>query len=345
MAETAQNILKDLKNKNYAPMYLLQGDESFYIDLISDYIEENVLSPAEKEFNQTIIYGKDSTAQQIVSAARRFPMMSQYQVIIVKEFQSLQDLNTEEGQNLLISFAENPGKETILVLCHKNKTLDKRRQFGKKIDKLAVSLTSNRIKERAIPQWISEYISSKNATITQDALRIFTEYIGADLSRLSNEIDKILVNFNEGDKCEINATLVQEFVGISKDFNVFELQKAMVKNDMGKIFYILQYFEANPKVNPPVLIVAMLYAFFSKVLIATKTKAENLAKELGVNPYFVNDYKEAARKFGFGNCATIINLIREADGKVKGVDAGSTPPGKVISELVYKIMNLQVKKS
>lgn len=342
MANTPESVLANLKKGNYAPVYLLHGEEAFYIDQIADYIENNILDEASKSFNQTVLYGKDSSISQIISQARRFPMMSPNQVVIVKEMQSLTDLTNEESQKLFIQYLSNPTKETILVLCHKNKTIDKRTQLGKTLDKLSISVSSAKIKDYKVPQWIQDYAKSRNVEITPDALRLLAEYIGNDLSRLANEINKILVNRIEGNK--INASLVQRFVGISKDFNVFELQKSIAVGDMQKIYVILNYFGANPKSNPAVLTVGLLFSFFSKLLIGSKLNVNDrnlLAKEIGVPPFFVDDYQKALRYFNFNSLVQIITLLRQADGKVKGVDTGSRSPEQVVNELIYKIMDLR----
>ncbi|TRX51416.1 DNA polymerase III subunit delta [Fulvivirga sp. M361] len=340
MALTPDAVLSDLKSKKYAPVYFLQGEETYYIDLIADFIEKNVLSEAEKGFNQTILYGRDVAMNVVLTNARRFPMMSDKQVVIVKEAQNISDLNREQGQKLLTDYLNNPVPSTILVFCHKNKTLDKRKALGKIIEKQAVALTTKKLYDNQVPAWIEGYLKSKNFSATTKAVQMLADSIGADLERLSNEIDKMLINFNE--PVQIDEQLVQKYVGISKEYNVFELQKALVVKDVVKANKILNHFGANPKKNPVLPVISILFSFFSKLLMAhhAKDKSErNLASTLKVSPYFVKDYSTALRYYSLANVVNNIHQLRSADLKSKGIGNTSTSEWELLKELVFRLLH------
>ncbi len=248
MSPTPESILSDLKSAKIAPVYFLQGEEPFYIDQIADYIEKNILSDSEKGFNQTIVYGRDVNVSTILNHARRFPMMAERQVVIVKEAQSVVDLNKEAGSKMLLSYLENPVPSTVLVFCHKNKALDKRKALGKSIDRLTVNLVTKKIYEDKLPVWIEIFVSKKGLGITHKAVRMLSDALGTNLERVSNEIEKIAINLPAGS--QIDEVAVQKYVGISKDYNVFELQKALASKDVVKVSKMVNYFEANTKKNP-----------------------------------------------------------------------------------------------
>jgi len=340
MAQTAESVLSELKTNKYAPVYFLQGEETYYIDLISDYIENNVLSDAEKGFNQTIMYGRDVSMSDILTNARRFPMMSDRQVVIVKEAQQIGDINKEGGQKLLTDYLENPLDSTILVFCHKNKKLDKRKALGKVIDKKAVTVTTKRLYDNQIPDWVSGYLRNKGFKATPKAVQMLVESIGNDLERLSNEIDKMLINFKE--KVEIDEHMVQKYVGISKDYNVFELQKALMVKDIVKANKIINYFEANAKKNPIIPIIAILFSFYTKVLTIhgiSDRSERNLASKLRVSPYFVKDYITASRHYSLNRAIQNIHFIKLADLQSKGVDNVSMTEGQILKELIFKLIH------
>ncbi len=267
MDAAAKKVWANVKARKFDPVYLLQGEETYYIDLISSYIEANALSDAEKGFNQVVVYGKDVTVATILTHAKRFPMMSEKQVVIVKEAQDIQDLNKEGGAKLLLSYLANPLPSTILVLCHKHKSLDKRKELGKKADQLATSLNFKKPYENQLGEFISEYVTEKGYRIEDGAIRILAEYVGNDLNRLANEIDKVLID--SAKESAIKADTVMSLVGISKEYNIFELQKAFVTKDTYQAAKIASYFERNTKKNPVIPMVAVLYAFFSKLLVAS----------------------------------------------------------------------------
>ncbi|MFW5762420.1 MAG: DNA polymerase III subunit delta, partial [Cyclobacteriaceae bacterium] len=239
MAHSPEAILKDLKQKKYAPVYFLQGDEPFYIDQITNYIEENVLNPSEKGFNQVVMYGKDVSMDIVMANAKRYPMMSDKQVVIVKEAQDIQDLGKEQGQKLLEKYLKNPLPSTILVFAHKYKTIGRNKTLGKTIDKFAVMVDSKRLYENQVPDWVESYIESKGFSIDQKARFMLAENIGNNLERLSNEIDKMLINLKE--KVTIDEHMIQKYIGISKDYNVFELQKAISFRNIFKANQIVTY--------------------------------------------------------------------------------------------------------
>nr|MBC7614053.1 DNA polymerase III subunit delta [Pseudopedobacter sp.] len=333
---TAIDIIKDIKAKKLKPIYLLHGDESYYIDLISDYLEENVLNEMEKGFNQSVFYGKDTEIMMVLNAARRYPMMSDYQLILVKE---AQDLKIDKAADQFQAYCENPLVSTILVLCHKYGKFDKRKKVYKSIEKKGLVFESNSIYENKVPAWIEDFIKSKGYHINPRASALLAEYLGNDLSKVANELEKLMLNVAKGQ--EIGTKEVQDNIGISKEYNVFELQNALAKRDVFKANQIINYFEANPKANPMVLIMGNLSGYFTKILkyhyIQDKSQA---ARELGVNPYFIKDYEVAARNFSLGKTFEVISLLREYDLKSKGVDStGNTETGDLMKELVFKIIH------
>ena len=340
MSHTPEAILEQLKKRQFAPVYFLQGEEAYYIDLISDYIEANALQEHEKGFNQVVIYGKDVDVATVLLQAKRFPMMSEKQVVIVKEAQSILDLEKEDGAKQLEAYLLNPLPSTILVFCHKHKTLDGRKALGKTISKHAVLLTTKKMYDNQVPAWVSTYIKSKGLQATPKAVVMLSEFIGADLSRLTNEIDKLLLNLKPGQTIDERA--VQENVGISKEYNIFELQTALITQDVLKANRIIRYFEANPKNNPLIPNLSLLFSFFTRILcmhyVADKSEA-GLRKELGSKGFLAKEYANALRVYSFQRCMAIIHDIREADLRVKGITGGGMSEGEILKELVFKILH------
>ncbi|MBD3748648.1 MAG: DNA polymerase III subunit delta [Sphingobacteriales bacterium] len=333
---TAADIIKDIKARKLKPIYLLHGEESYYIDLISDFLEENVLNDMEKGFNQTVLYGKDTEVMTVLNAARRYPMMSDYQLILVKE---AQDLKIDKAAEQFQAYCEQPLNSTILVLCHKYGKFDKRKKVYKVIEKNGLVFESASIYENKVPAWIEEFIKSRGHHINPKASALLAEYLGNDLSKVANELEKLMLNVPR--EQEIGTKAIQDNIGISKEYNVFELQNALGRRDVLKANQIINYFEANPKANPMVLIMGNLAGYFTKILkyhyVKDKSQA---AKELGVNPYFLKDYELAARNYNVGKTFEIISLLREYDLKSKGVDAtGNTETGDLMKELVFKMMH------
>ena len=340
MPASPEAVLKSLKANEYAPVYLLQGAEPFYIDLITQHIEANALPEAQKGFNQMVLYGKDVDVATVLNNARRFPMMSDRQVVIVKEAQEIADLNREEGQKRMLDYLQNPTPSTILVLAHKHKTLDGRKPLAKAADKYAVLVTTKKLYDNQVPEWVRNYVKGKGHSIDDKATQMLADYIGTNLERLANEIDKILINFAQPGT--IDPGLVQKYVGISKEFNVFELQKAIAIRDVLKANRIVQYFEANPKNNPAIPVIAVLFGFFSRLLLVHQSKDSNdkaLAGLLRLSPFVVKEYRAAARNYHVFKVMENVNHLRQADLRAKGVGAGSTPEGQLLKELVYRLMH------
>ena len=333
---TAQEIIKDIKARKLKPIYLLHGEESYYIDLVSDYLEQHVLSDAEKGFNQTILYGKDTEVMTVLNAAKRYPMMSDYQLVLVKE---AQELKIDKAAEQFQAYCEKPLPSTILVLCHKYGKFDKRKKVYKILEKTGVVFESASIYENKVPAWIDDFVRDKGYHINPKASALLAEYLGNDLSKVANELEKLMLNVTKTQ--EIGTKEVQDNIGISKDYNVFELQNALARKDVFKANQIVNYFEANPKANPMVLVMGNLASYFTKILkyhyVVDKSQ---LARELGVSPYFVKDYDLAARNYNYGKTLEVISLLRAYDLKSKGVDStGNTEHGELMRELIYKIIH------
>jgi len=339
---TANDILKDVKNRKFKPLYLLHGEEPYFIDHISNYMESHILSDAEKGFNQTVLYGKDTDIMTVLNAAKRYPMMADYQVIIVKEAQDMKwgkEDGDKKGINPVLSYLESPLGSTILVFCYKYGKFDKRKKAYKAIEKNGLVFESASLYDNRIPGWIESYATEKKYRISAQAAAMLCEYLGNDLSKIANELDKLMLNIAAGQ--EIGLKDVQDNIGISKEYNVFELQSALVKRDVLKANQIINYFEANPKANPIVLILGNLNNFFSKVLLYHYVKdktPQNVARELAVNPYFIKDYEQAARNFDYYRSTQIIGWLREYDLKSKGVNSNASH-GELLKELIFKVLH------
>jgi len=337
MSAEYSRIIGDLKNKIYKGIYFLYGEEPYYIDLISDYISENILTEAEKSFNQVVIYGEESDVPAIINTARRFPMMANQQVVIVREAQYLKDID------LLRNYVEHPLTSTILVICYKYKKIDKRTELYKTLSKSnnVVLFMSEKLRDYKVPGWIDDYFKEHNIEADRNVSLILSEYLGADLAKIVNELDKLLITIPRGTK-RITAKDIEEKIGISKDFNNFELQVAIGKRDVARAGRIVNHFEHNQKDNPFVVTIATLFAFFRKLLIyhflGDKSK-NNVASALGINPFFVTDYALAARNYDARKTVRAISLLREFDLKSKGVGNVTSSDGELLKELVYKIMN------
>jgi DNA polymerase-3 subunit delta len=339
MDATAQKLMADLRAKKFAPVYFLQGEETFYIDLLSSYIENNVLDPSERSFNQVIVYGKDSPVNVILTHAKRFPMMAERQVVIVREAQDIPDLQKETGTRLLLDYFQRPVPSTVLVFCHMHKNLDKRKELGKKAESLVSVATFKKVYENQLPAFVEEYVSSKGFKIEDQAVRVLCESVGNDLSRLANEIDKVLIALQPG--ARVSAEVVMSQVGISREYNIFELQKALILRDNLQAARIVNYFEANTRKNPAIPMVAFLYSFFSKLMVASAARISNekeIVSVLKISPFAARDYSTALRQFPLQRIIENIGHLREADGKLKGVNSGSSAEGDVLKELVIRLM-------
>jgi DNA polymerase-3 subunit delta len=332
-SEKAKKIVDDIKRGDIKSVYFLMGEEAYYIDAIADFIENSILSEEEKGFNQMVLYGRDVSIDDVVSHAKRYPMMADRQVIIVKEAQDLS--RTIEN---LVGYVENPQPTTVLVFCYKYKTLDKRKKLSKAIVKNAVLFESKKLYENQVPDWIRRVLSGRGHTITPKASQMLVEFLGNDLGKINNELEKLQLIIEPGE--QITPQLIEENIGISKDFNNFELQKAIGERDVKKAFAIMQYFAQNPKNNPLVMTVALLYGFFAKLLkYHSLTNKGDAAKVLKVSPYFVKDYQMAARNYPMKKVSAIISSIREIDMKSKGVGAANLSQADLLKELLIKIFN------
>jgi DNA polymerase-3 subunit delta len=335
MAVTYEEILSDLKNRIFKPVYFLAGEEPYYIDLLTEYIQEKVLPESEKAFNQIIVYGDDTNIASIIDTARRFPMMSSHQVLIVKEAQSLKKLDD------LIIYLEKPLLSTILVFSYKYKTIDKRTKLFKTLESHGVYFESARIRDYLIPAWIERYLMLKGIKTDPSASAMLTEFLGTDLHKIVNELDKLIITLPPG-KPFITTSLIEKNIGISKDYNNFELQKAIGEKNILKANMIVHYFANNPKDNPLTLSIASLFGFFSKLLTyhyLTDKSKNNVAAVLKVNPFFVKDYENSALKYNVSKTVQIISLLRTYDMKSKGFGDPGTEPGDLLKELVFRILH------
>ena len=335
---TFDEIRKEIKAGTYKPIYFLCGEEPFFIDRLTALMEETVLPEEEKAFNQTVVYGNDVSMSTVTDTARRFPMMSERQVVIVKEAQNIRDFDN------LSPYIDHFQQSTVLVLAYKNKKPDKRKGVFKKLGASphCVYFESAKLYENKVPEWIIGYCKEKSFGITTKAAGILAESLGTDLSRVANEIDKLLLLLPP--KGEITETLVEEHTGISKDFNSFELQNAIIRQDHLKANRIVNYFEANPKNNPLVLTISTLFRYFLNLLTyhyqkKTTPNTQEMAKLLGVHPFYMKDYTDGGKVYNAMKCANVISLLREYDMKAKGVGNANISDGELLKELIFKIMH------
>ena len=329
-----KEIISSISNKDFHPIYFLMGEEPFYIDKISDYISDNVLESQEKEFNQSVLYGKEVDVAQIIAEAKQFPFGATHRVVIVKEAQNIKNIDELE------SYLDNPQPSTILVICYKYKKLDKRKKFTKSLAKKALLFESKKLYDNQVPDWITKYLSEKGYKIEEKAAFMLAEFLGTELSNISNELDKLMVIIKKQEK--ITANIIEKNIGISKDYNIFEFQQALGKKDILKSNQIVNHFSANPKAHPLVVTLGMLFSFFQKLMtyhsIKDKNK-NNVAAELKVSPYFVNQYSSAARNYSQSKLFDIFTYLKQYDLKSKGVNNTSTKDGELLKELVYRILH------
>jgi DNA polymerase-3 subunit delta len=330
-----EDVMSGLKNRNYKPVYFLAGDEPYYIDLIIDYIEEKVLPESERAFNQIIVYGEDTSVPAIIDTARRFPMMASHQVVIVKEAQSLKKIED------LAIYLDKPLLSTVLVISYKYKTLDKRTKLYKTLDSQGCYFESARMRDYLVPGWIERYLMAKGIKADPNASAMLTEFLGTDLHKIANELDKLIMTLPAG-KPAITTALIEKNIGISKDYNNFELQKAVGERDIVKANMIVHHFANNPKDNPIMLTISSLFSFFSKLLtyhyLGDKSKT-NVANALKVNPYFVRDYEVAATKYNISRTVQIVSLLRSYDLRSKGFGDPGTDQGDLLKEMIFKILH------
>ncbi|NTW23284.1 MAG: DNA polymerase III subunit delta [Lentimicrobium sp.] len=334
MSADFKQILSDIHKRIYHPVYLLCGEEPYYIDLLSDAIENSVLNEDEKGFDQTVLYGRDVEAANILDYAKRYPMIASHQVIIVKEAQEVKTLDD------LSAYADKPLNSTILVLCYKYKKYDKRKSLAKIVEKKGIFFESAKVREDKLPGWISAQVESRGYTISPKAMIMLADFLGNDLGKVDNELNKLFISLPKGS--QITEKLIEDNIGISKDFNIFELQNALGSRNVLKANRIINYFATNPKENPLVKNVNLIYNYFTKLLIyhslPDKSNKE-VASALGINPFFANDYHSAARNYSFEKIVLVISLLREYDLKAKGLGSGTADEAELTKELIYKILH------
>lgn len=333
--ETIEKILSDLKAKKWSPIYFLMGEEAYHIDIISRHIENTLLSESEKLFDQTVIYGRDTNIQTIISYSKQYPMVGSHTVVIVKEAQQLSK-NIEE----LVTYTENPASRTILVICYKYKTLEKRKKLYKSIQQHGMLFESKKLYEYQIPGWIDTQVKKMGYTITKKAKFLLAEYIGNDLSRLAGELNKLTIILPKNS--EITADSVEAGTGISKTYKHFELQKALVKKDIFAAYKIAHHFGKNPKDYPLAIILTMLYNFFTNLIkyhAFPSAKGPDLAKFLNISPCFLKDYTEAAQQYSLKKILEIISHLRKTDTQSKGIESPHTSEQELLKELLFKILH------
>lgn len=330
-------IMKDLKARRFSPIYILMGDESYYIDKISDYIADNVLQPEEKDFNMSILFGADTNGSQVADLSRGYPMMSEHRVVIVKEAQNL------KGLEALEKYLDHPVTSTILVLCHKNGTIDRRKKILMKAESLGVVFESKKKKDYELPGFIEGYLKLQNATIDNKSAVMMADHIGSDLNRLTSELDKVLISLPENDR-RITPEIVERQVGVSKDFNAFELRNAIVQRDVLKANQIINYFDKNPKAGSIFAFLPLLFNYFQNLMIAYYAPVKNDEKAVASflelsSVWGVKDYLVGMRNYSGVKTMHIINKIREIDAKSKGLDNPNTPVGDLMKELIFFILH------
>jgi len=328
-------ILADIKNRDYKPIYFLMGEEPYFIDQITDLIASSVLEESQKPFNLNIFYGKDTNVNLIDNVARRFPMGADYNVVIVREAQTLNDIDN------LNFYAQNPLRSTILVIAYKYKSLDKRKKLYKTVGKNGVLFEAKKIYDNQVPKWIQNYLAAKNCSMDPAAGIMLTEYLGPDLSKITHELNKLILTLPEGTN-RITPAHVETNIGISKEYNNFELMKALAKKNVLKANRIVQFFGQNQKVNNINMTISSLFYFFSKVLAIHFMKNESnssIAKTLQINPFFVGDYQAASNNYSKAKVAEIISILREYDLKSKGHNNPSVPHDELLQEMIFKILH------
>lgn len=335
MALTEKQIIADIKNGKISPVYLLMGEEGYYIDVLSDFFENNIVDPSLRDFDQTVLYGPETDMTTIVGAAKRFPMMSPRQLVLVKEAQGLRADRWEP----LTAYLESPSPQTVLVFCYRNKKLPKSSVAYKAIAKAGVIYETPRVYEDKVPAWIVREVSQRGHTISDKAAALLAESLGTELSKIANELDKILSLLPQGGA--VTEQLVEEQVGISKDFNIFELQNAIGRRDPVMCNRIVNYFIESPKQHPIAPLLSTLYSYFIKVMIYHQVENKSdAASALGISPYFLSDYALAARNYPLGKLATCIGYLHECDLRSKGVrNSGAVTEGQLLKELVFKIIH------
>jgi len=330
---SVEKIITDWKKRSFKPVYWLEGEEEYFIDKAVEFAERHILSESEASFNLTVFYGKDANWPDVINACRRYPMFAERQVVLLKEAQQMREVEKLE------SYIENPLHSTVLVVSYKEKKLDARKKFAKLIKEKGVLLTTKKMYDNQLPEWTSELLQAKGLTITQKGLALLIDHIGNDLTRIENEVDKIRVNL--GKRTNITEDDIEEYIGVSKDYNVFELQSALAAKDLARSIRIIQYFEANPKAAPIQLVLPSLYSFFSKVFMifgAGTSDEKTIAGNIGINPYFMKEYMLAARMYTYPGVEKALLLLHHYNLKAVGVGDTGTEDASLLKEMVVKIM-------
>lgn len=335
MTATDKQLTDDIKARKFKPVYLLTGEENYYIDEASDFIEHNIVDENFRDFDQTILYGRDVDMRTVIAYAQQFPMMSPVKLVLVKE---AQDIPIKEW-DLLTTYLENPSAQSILVFCYRHKKLAKNTKVYKAIDKAGVVFEKNKLYESQIPDWIGTYINRHGHTITQKGAVLIAESLGNDLGKIANELNKVFISLQPGEV--INEDTIERNIGISKDYNVFELQSAIGRRDVVQCNRIINHFAANPKDNPIQMILPNLYSYIVKLMIYIQLPDKTTAASaLKINPYFVKDYAIAAQNYTLPKLASCIGYLNDADLRSKGVhNAGTVTDGELLKELVFKIIH------
>lgn len=334
---TFQSIIHDLKSRKFSPIYVLMGDESYYIDQISDYVATHVLSPEERDFNQTVCFGSDVNAIQVTDMARRYPMMSEYQVIIVKEAQNIRSLDALE------KYLKNPLKSTILVWCHKNGKIDARKKVVGLAQTVGVVFESQKLRDYQLPEFIQNYLKQKKVSIDPKSCQMIADHIGADLNRLTSELDKVLISL-PSDNLRVTPEIVEEQIGVSKDFNAFELRNAIVQRDVFKANQIIKYFDNNPKAGSLYSFLPLLFSYFQNLMIAyyapQKNTEQGIATALDLrSSWGAKDFLIGLKNYSARKTMDIISKIRDTDAKSKGLDNPNTGVGDLMKELIFFILH------
>jgi DNA polymerase-3 subunit delta len=325
-------IITEWRKGVFKPVYWLEGEEEYFIDKAINYAENSILKESEASFNLTVFYGKDTSWPEVINACRRYPMFAERQVVIIKEAQHMREIEKLEA------YVDNPLSSTVFIVSYKDKKVDGRTKFAKTLKEKGVLVTTKKMYEDKVPEWTQELLESKGLSISPKGLTLIVDHLGNDLTRIENEINKISINL--GKRKTITEEDIEEFVGVSKDFNVFELQSAIAHKDFAKALRIIQYFEANPKAAPIQLVLPSLYGFFSKVFMvfgAGTTDEKGVAAAIGVNPFFVKDYMKAANIYNFQGVERILLLLHQYNLKSIGINSPGTEDGSLLKEMLYKM--------
>ncbi|MCQ2294416.1 MAG: DNA polymerase III subunit delta [Bacteroidales bacterium] len=337
MTQDYKQLIDNIKAGIFAPVYLITGEENYYIDIVQDYFENNIVDESLRDFDQCVVYGRETVMEDVIATAKQFPMMSQHKLVMVKEAQDIETQSHPWEQ--VADYLEHPHNQTILVFCYRNKKLDKRTRAYKAIDKVGIIVETKQIKDDNLTNWIGTYVNQQGYRISPQGATLIAEFTGNNLSKLANELNKVFINIPAGS--DITEDVIERNIGISKEYNSFELQKAIGNRDVVRCNKIINYFAANPKGNSIIPLLGLLYGYFIKIMILHQTpNPADAAKMIGVHPYYLKDYQAAARNYSLGKLASCIGYLHEADLRVKGITAvGTFTEGEILKELIFKIIH------